>query len=467
MSQHSKFSSFRVSLPEEIAMRQVVPVSRGFRIASTLGWLGLIAASLTGCTRSEFDLQLEPKGGELSRELTIAGGDPGSAPRLTADEAQRLETIYGKRPGGGGPFQVAKSFRRDLPDDVGGKGAYVYWESSLGGLAIYGEQFRGEADYADLLEARLKTADAVADLVRDWALEQAADKPSQARVRQWFDVDLRKDLRGLTALMAMSHFELHAGRSKTVFSRALMYLWDRGYVDPDRLPSWQRAFESENPASVLEAVCEILDWRLRAEPGVRNALPVLADSDALRGSFSTYLDGAVERLSLLPTMRPPNPEKPTKPEELFGAAVGFALLGQPLLHYHDNIRSQLRLKQAPLATNGEWDPADKKVTWNWQLSVPGEYLPELRLPSGQFAAWVEPNEAYQTKRFGKVLLDGEPLAKYVMWRRGLTDAEGRLWDAFMDGLAPTDDLAARIGAFEFPGDSDRKLIERPRQLMTQ
>jgi hypothetical protein len=59
---------------------------------------------------------------------------------------------------------------------------------------------------------------------------------------------------------------------------------------------------------------------------------------------------------------------------------------------------------------------------------------------------------FQTAHFGKGILDGQALAEYVLWRNGLTEAEGEEWDGFVVSLKPGPGLEERVRAFVFSGE---------------
>ena len=70
-------------------------------------------------------------------------------------------------------------------------------------------------------------------------------------------------------------------------------------------------------------------------------------------------------------------------------------------------------------------------------------------------------------------MQGQKLSEYVLWRNGLTPAEGQTWDDFLRSLGPEKNLQQEIDAFRFPGDaqaseknpSPPSLSDTPRRLL--
>ena len=79
------------------------------------------------------------------------------------------------------------------------------------------------------------------------------------------------------------------------------------------------------------------------------------------------------------------------------------------------------------------------------------------------AVWSTPDSDFQVEHFGRVILQGPELAEYVIWRKGLTEQEGEVWDRLVSGLRPDQNLDEKIQAFEF-SDSPR-LAEPARRVI--
>ena len=99
------------------------------------------------------------------------------------------------------------------------------------------------------------------------------------------------------------------------------------------------------------------------------------------------------------------------------------------------------------------------------------------LPAVCFAAWSEPDRAFQEKHFGKFVLSGGGLAEYVIWYRLLKPEEANEWDRFVNGMKPGPELKAAVEAFRFstdpkpdpkkPKEHVASLADIPRRLIVE
>jgi len=131
---------------------------------------------------------------------------------------------------------------------------------------------------------------------------------------------------------------------------------------------------------------------------------------------------------------------------VFDSVIWFQFLGG------DVLTVRFRLPQRPLATNGEWVD-EELVHWKARLA-PAEEPSNHSLPVQCYALWSEPDTEAQKNHFGRVLLNNEELAKYVLWYSGLTADEAREWDAFIDGLTPNDNLLSHVNEFRFSSEDE-------------
>ncbi len=61
----------------------------------------------------------------------------------------------------------------------------------------------------------------------------------------------------------------------------------------------------------------------------------------------------------------------------------------------------------------------------------------------------------QKEHFGGVVLTGDELTEYCLWRSGQDKQRGDEWDAFLAGLRPGSELVKKLDAFRFPGEPDQ------------
>ena len=148
--------------------------------------------------------------------------------------------------------------------------------------------------------------------------------------------------------------------------------------------------------------------------------------------------------------------------------IGAALPRFKFFEVDDQLEVKLAVQTRPFLTNGQWDEETNRVTWNGAIEVRGETYHDW--PTVYYAFWSVPDAAFQKARFGKVALEGSDLARYCLWRNGLTEAEAAEWDQFLADLSPetAEDL---IGAFRFSSEKDKtteesqSLADEPRQLI--
>jgi hypothetical protein len=55
------------------------------------------------------------------------------------------------------------------------------------------------------------------------------------------------------------------------------------------------------------------------------------------------------------------------------------------------------------------------------------------------------------EHFGRVLLHGDELLQYCVWRSGLDERQAGEWEQLLSGLRPGAELTNTLAAFEFSG----------------
>jgi hypothetical protein len=133
--------------------------------------------------------------------------------------------------------------------------------------------------------------------------------------------------------------------------------------------------------------------------------------------------------------------------------IEFNLFGQP-----DHLAVRLSLPAAPVHSNGRWDEALKQVVWETYIE---DRTNVSHFPFSCYASWVQADQVYQTEHFGKVVLTGDELIQYCLWRSGQDKQRGDEWDAFLAGLRSGNDLVKKLDAFRFPGEPDQAGTNSP------
>ena len=114
--------------------------------------------------------------------------------------------------------------------------------------------------------------------------------------------------------------------------------------------------------------------------------------------------------------------------------------------------SVLTLPIAPTHTNGRWDETSKQVVWDASVAARTN---DLDLPISCYANWAEPDGPFQLKHFGRLVLSGDQLTEYCVWRSSLGEKQAAEWDSLLESLYPGEELAKKLNAF--------RLLDEPTQ----
>jgi hypothetical protein len=442
------------------------------------------AALLAGCSRNVYEIEMRPKGDALERELTAwheggssaAEGAAGAKPDekvqpLSLDELKRIAAAYGEAV----PKREAKkyrfsgTFRGALPGDIGGAGSFTRWQSPLGDLYVYAERCRGNDDLAANLNARRAALDRTFDVLIAWLDEQLKDDPLAAKLHELFDGPVRRDAHNLLldawAALTCSRnrpYDDAAALFYDITFCALEYLAERDYFSPSEVPQIMRTFDQSaglDDEQFLRLVRSVLTRKLKLDDDKKldGLIALLGDTRRVDRTLLVHLKTTPEYARLVAKRqkavdrvgeRLPIDAREVLDELVFSSILGIDLDGD------DRVRAKLHVDAAPFATNGTFDAEANVVAWDHAIDAADADNPGL--PFMMYAAWSQPNETEQTRRFGKIILDGEPLSKYVLWYNGLTEAEQAAWTEMLDSLRPGDGFKARVAAFRFPAEAGRE-----------
>jgi hypothetical protein len=184
------------------------------------------------------------------------------------------------------------------------------------------------------------------------------------------------------------------------------------------------------------------------------SLAFLADQTTMEQSFDKYLAGTDLYRAKLKQWEEDKKLKPDtkqpEPLEVASDAIGNLVefdsnsFGQP-----DHLAVRLSLPSSPVHSNGRWDEALQQVVWETSIE---ERTNASHIPFFCYASWAQADQAYQKKHFGRVVLAGDELTQYCLWRNSQDEQEGAEWDAFVASLQPGSGLAERLDAFRFSGE---------------
>jgi hypothetical protein len=429
--------------------------------------LAAMAFVVTGCPQNQYIVELKPEGDHIERTLTFYRADGVNtntgAPNYETFDANELAAIAALYPAQGlindGDRHVVEGeFTRELPPDVGGAGTYINLTTSLGQAGFYTERFRGNDDLAGMMERRFQAADRLADLLVGWSETELGREPGFDKLRQFLNEDLRRDLKNLGAYLWEGQLAggYHTNADEEFVVRFGQYLFERGYFKTGEVPGLVRAISGDDPQALLHRIKRLVASKMgvpETEP-VPASLAFLADEGTMEKSFDEYLAGTdlyrarlkqwAEDKKLKPDTKPP------EPSEVASDAVGI-LIGSDLSGQTDRLIVQLSLPAAPVHSNGRWDEALKQVVW--ETDIEGR-TNASRFPFFCYASWAQPGEAFQTEHFGRVILSGDELTQYCLWRSSLDAPQDSQWDAFLAGLEPGSGLVEKLDAFRFSDEPE-------------
>jgi hypothetical protein len=432
---------------------------------------------LVGCDYDCYEVEIKPEGDAFRRTLTCwrQGGERAEeVQRMDEGKLARIAALYARRisPKDAKKQVFSGRFTDKTPTDVGGAGSYAHWTSPLGSASFYVERFRGHDDLDRQLVKRGKAADELVDLLEGWLAAEIGSEPDFPKLKRFLDDHLRQDLKnmGIYEWAGSMAEERHGKAEEEFFYRAGLYLWERGYFTPQEIPALYRSMDSHDYQAVLRHVQRLLARKLGVpdDQPVPESLGFLNDVKRLKASFEKYARSTKlyqQRIAQWKEKAAKDGKKPQEPtpedlvEELLLQGIGESsdFWGQG----NDSVTVRLLCGQKPFSTNGTWEKSLSGVKWSCTLK------PNRALPAMFFAAWSVPDEKFQEDHFGKVLLQGEDLAQYVLWRRGLKPEEAREWNGFLDHLKPGPGLKKAVNAFRFSTDpkvNPEKPKERPPSL---
>jgi len=439
--------------------------------------LVVMAFVVTGCPHNDYTVQLQPRGNVIERTLVFYRADGANTnngtPNYQAFDTNELAAITARYPANGltndaGRHVARGEFTTKLPDDVGGSGVYTNLANSLGAAGFYVERFRGNDDLAGMTERRFKAADQLTDLIAGWSQAELGRDPRYDQLHQFLNVDLRHDLKNFSSYWwegtLVSNYKTNASEEFAV--RFGLYLYERGYFTLAEMPGLvgDASFadvSGSDPKPLLRRIQRLVARKM-GDPGsepVPASLAFLADETLMEKSFTNYLSGTDAyraRLKQWEEDKKLNPDSklPEPSDEVWNqveSLLGIDLFGQT----PDHLAVRLSLPSPPVHGNGRWDETLKQVVWDTDLEGRTN---ATHLPFSCYASWALPDEGFQTAHFGKVVLTGDDLTEYCLWRSSQDSQRGGEWDDFIAGLKPGNDLVQRLDAFRFSGE--------PQQVVT-
>jgi len=435
-----------------------------------------LCALLTGCPHNDYTVELTPTAHGVERTLTFYRCDGGSsnAPNYQEFPSNELAAISHVYPANAvrqeGQRHIATAeFAGTLPADVGGVGSYTNYITSLGESGFYLERFRGEDDLAGKTLRQFHAADQLTDLILGWSKTEFGHARGYKNLRRFLDQDFRNDLKNAGQYFLIGAIgnlsDTNAAEEFTV--RFCQYLYERGYVKLADVPNLPSIANDGDGSSVLQNLVQRLvaeKMGIPASAPLPQSLSILTNTATLEKSWTNYLaqtdlyraklNAWREKLKSDPQLEKPKPKPEDVANDLFANLLGISFdMGGDA----DHLTVKLSLKNAPDHSNGQWQ--DGRVVWDIDLP------PDRPLPALCYANWNNPDETFQAAHFGGVLLAGDELTRYNLWRSALAPADGQAWDTFLSGLQPGSDLKQKIEAFQLTAKGGTNQLAAGRKLL--
>ncbi len=436
----------------------------------------LLLMGHTDCAHTHYSLSLKPQGEEMQRHLILQrhSGEAGQlkALEVNPEELKKLKALYPEAlasKDGGQEWYFQGRWTHQSPQDIGGAGHYLRLESEMGCLSLYSERFRGHLDQAGHLRAGLQLLDQLLDLGIAWMDLELKDQPGQAQLHAFLDGPLRQDLQnlGLMAFQAIRQREQGLKSGEALAARALLYLQERGHLSPTALPKILSALHYRAERQE-QALFQILRRLLARGMGIPDEQPIPKALRFLKGfkSVEAQLESHLEQhpkyqarlRAWAVSKQGPKPKAWIITEELAQRFLELEFAGST---QHIDVRLKLPLK--PLRSNGRWAQEQGLLIWDEAPFKGGAAQPYLI-----YAVWSEVNSQAQKQLFGSIPLQGEALARYVLWRQGLSPQEAQEWGTLLKSLRADD---SALNTFRFstdPPPAKRKgvsLADFPRRLL--
>ncbi len=407
-----------------------------------------VLLSLAGCIQRVYEVRISPRADAegWERVLTV------TETRTEKDAQGREIAKHDKR-------VTAASFTHDIAPDMGNAGSITTYPTSLGTLTIYSERFRGQPAVADALQARIHAAEEAARLIGGWLKSESANWPAATDLVRWCDESLRADLRDFAVHTWLTGVDRGGARDpahSAGWLRVLQFLTERGYLQTGDLPQVSRLLMGGADSQATHRwFVRIIARKAGDAPAAAGAAPpaFLRSWEATAASLDSYLRGQPEFDALVQRIKagakPGEEPAPADPKQVLGDQLGAMVAGMvPLFvseagNWSETLDLELAVPTEPFATNGRWRAGDRHVRWFTMLDGPDDLA---MYPLHVFAQWVTPAEAAQERAFGSTALRGVNLAKYCLWRNGLSESEGQAWDDAIASLSAEANASVRLKA---------------------
>jgi hypothetical protein len=437
----------------------------------------------------KYEIVMEPNDGSLDRQLT-AWREDGSRKNGEPNEIQMppaiLQGLAGKYPRrvtidpNAARQTFAGRFTGRLPGELGGAGEYRIIHTLMGSSAGYVERFAGQDDLTAQLDQINLAADTITDVLSGWLASRLETRPGFEKLHRFMDTDFRRDIKNLSIYLwpAKSGLVSSEENKMEIRARVVLYLIEHDYVHYEHVFAFARQMADPAVKPQDKAKAALLAARrfLARKMGIDETdkqLAFLADPNEVARSFEQFVRTSdVARLAVerwrersaswpaegagphaassqpvtQPTTQPTSAQSQPATDQAQPDAVevikdiagvlaqnldigAFLPLGGLFGPASDRVSVKLKLPAEPLISNGQWDKESCGLVWSFNYR--GSPLSHIC-----YAVWASPDASFQKEHFGRVILDGQELALYCGWQKGLTDDESRQWDEVLKTVRP-------------------------------
>ena len=402
---------------------------------------------VAGCEKTyKYCIEMKPFSGGVERKLTCSGN-------FSDEELERVAALYENRIN---RQTFSGRFDGNLPNDAGGAGFYTTYRTSMGQVTIYSERFRGDDDlYVKLNQMGLQV-DRFIDFIIGWLEHELGDDPNFDKLREFCDNNLRQDCKNLLYYFWLAGIlsEYQDDVHEEFHMRAMHYLLERDYFSQKEALLLLEGSE-ETVETVYNVIRKIVAGKMGySDPNVMaERLKFLSDQEHLEKSVERYIPTTDLYKKMWEAKKieesDPNAEPP-ETGDILGSVLEEAGFKFELFPSTYKIEVKLACHNEPFDTNGQCDEEARQIFWRSSIAE------NQQLPAFFYASWSDPNAKYQEEHFGRVILSGEALAEYCLWRENIDEGKGKEWDCFVLSLNPSEDLEERIGSFRFSEDKQKQ-----------
>lgn len=418
------------------------------RMVKRFRFVGAILAIsiLPGCFESRisyYDIEMRVDQDQLIRKVSFKD--------ISKDEQERITTLYQKNVEG----NYVGQFYGDLPEDVGGAGSFNCFKTEMGSKFVYIERFRGNDSLIVQVEDSLEAANMLTDYLTGWLETKLSDEKGYASLKEFCDQSLKKDLANLSIYcQRLFLFDKNSEDGKSeedILLRMAQYLHERNYFEIEELPMIFRALnESDSDKGAKNNMIHLKHFVAKkmgySSGKIPESLDFLSDPKMVEISWNKYIESTSQYRTEMESKKlsDPNSNLPSGGEWLVKQVtnkIGFeiCLFGCEEVH----LKLTLQCGTEPYDTNGLWSPEHKTIGWDEKREKHKQY------PALLYAIWSQPEDSFQTKHFGKIILKGKALGEYCLWQNGLTPDEGKAWRRFLTELKPDKNLPTQITGYSF------------------